>query len=141
MASSELDKKILERIESFVNELTRLVKRSAVESVQVALGDSGARVALGRGRRGIALGKELTSGRGRGAGRGKKGAKRTGKQLENLKEKLRSYIKSNPGQRIEQIAAAIGIGTRQLALPIKKLLAEKKIKKKGKKRATSYFAR
>ena len=143
MASMNLDQQIKERIQSFVSQLTYLVKQSAVESVKNALGG-------GAVRKGAARAKQETEGgdtasRGRSAGkkgrRGRKGAKRSRRQLVNISGKLLEQIKSNPGQRIEQVAAALNMGTRQLALPVKKLIAEKKISKKGEKRATTYFAR
>jgi hypothetical protein len=79
----------------------------------------------------------------RGAGRvaaGRaKGAKRPPGEIETLTADLGSYIKSNPGQRIEQIAKGIGTSTKELTLPVKKLLAKKAIKTRGQKRATQYF--
>lgn len=44
------------------------------------------------------------------------------------------------GMRIEQINRALGTDTRQLMRPIKMLLQEKKIKKTGQRRSTTYFA-
>lgn len=43
-------------------------------------------------------------------------------------------------KRTEEINAALGTTTSQVFLPIAKLLAKKRIKKKGAKRATEYFA-
>lgn len=40
---------------------------------------------------------------------------------------------------MEQIAKTLGTTTKELALPAKKLIAEKKIKTKGERRATKYF--
>lgn len=51
--------------------------------------------------------------------------------------KLASAIKSKPGLRIEEIGRTLGIATKELALPAKKLLAEKKIKTTGNRRATT----
>lgn len=73
-------------------------------------------------------------------GRGK-GAKRTPDELEAQTKTFLSYLKKNPGQRVEQISKAIGISTKDLALPIQKLLEEKTISKKGERRATTYSAR
>ena len=50
-----------------------------------------------------------------------------------------NHIKSNPGQGVEQIAKALGTSTKELTLPIRKLLGDKKITSKGQKRATRYF--
>ncbi len=46
----------------------------------------------------------------------------------------------NPGLRIEQINKQLGTTTKSLALPIRKLVAEKRVKTKGAKRSTAYFA-
>jgi hypothetical protein len=77
--------------------------------------------------------KKLVKGGGKGSG-----VKRDPKVLEALVEKLFDYIKSNPGQRIEAISAGLGIPSKELNLPIKKLFKEGSISKKGAKRATSY---
>jgi predicted transcriptional regulator len=61
--------------------------------------------------------------------------------LEALTEKLGAFIKKNPGQRIEQIGKALGTPTKELALPVKKLLAAKRIATRGQKRSTKYFPR
>ena len=50
-------------------------------------------------------------------------------------------MKSNPGQRIEQIADGMGTSTKELNLPAKKLIAGKQLKTKGQNRATQYFSR
>ena len=67
------------------------------------------------------------------------GAKRPPAELAKLTEKLGEYIKAHPGQRVEAIGKALGAPTKELTLPIKKLLAAKKIRSEGLKRATEYF--
>ena len=67
------------------------------------------------------------------------GEKRPPGELVKLTEKLGEYIKANPGRRMESIGKALGMPTRELNLPIKKLLAAKKIRSEGHKRATEYF--
>jgi DNA-binding NtrC family response regulator len=150
MASTNLDQQIRERMQLFVAELSSLIKQSAVKSVTDALGNGDTalpkRRGMGRpGRRGSArraasLGDgEAAAPKGRGSK--KRGAKRSPKQLEHITEKLFTYVKENPGQRIEKVAADIGMRTKELTLPVKKLVADKKIATKGEKRATTYFAR
>jgi len=51
------------------------------------------------------------------------------------------YIKRNSGQTMESIARALNMTTKELVLPARKLLLEKKIVAKGQKRATRYFPR
>lgn len=60
-------------------------------------------------------------------------------EIEADARRLLTYIAANPGMRAEQIAEAIGESTERLALPIRKLLKEHKIKKKGTRRATRYW--
>ena len=68
-----------------------------------------------------------------------KGAKRTPDELEALTKNVLAHIKRNPGQRVEQIAAALGTSTKELALPIIKL--GKALKTQGQRRGTKYSAR
>ena len=69
------------------------------------------------------------------------GAKRSPQEVEALTKSLLAAIKRNPGQRIEQIGKEIGTVTKDLALPVKKLIGEKLIATKGQRRATAYFPR
>lgn len=70
-----------------------------------------------------------------------RGTKRAPEEIEKLTVELHRYMLRNPGQRIEQIAKAMGVTTRELNLPIKKLHARKLLKTKGQKRATAYSTR
>jgi hypothetical protein len=111
-----------------------------METVSAAL--AGARPSAGRGGRRAAPASVAV----RGAGRGRttsreKGAKRPPDEIERLTDKLLEYVKTNPGQRIEQIADGMGTSTKELNLPAKKLIAGKQLKTKGQKRATQYFSR
>ncbi|HWA76180.1 MAG TPA: DNA-binding protein [Polyangiaceae bacterium] len=139
MANSSVSDQVRARVESFVGELSELIRRSAMETVQQALagGDAPRRGRRGAGaaaagRRGGAVAKAPRGGRA-------KGAKRSPDELEKLTGQLLTYIKGNAGQRIEQIADGMGTSTKELNLPAKKLLSTKAIKTKGHKRATQYF--
>jgi hypothetical protein len=68
------------------------------------------------------------------------GAKRPPAELAKLTEKLGEFIQAHPGLRIEAISKALGAPTKELNLPVKKLIAAKKIRSQGHKRATEYFA-
>jgi len=140
MANTSVSEQVRARVESFVDELSELIRQSAMDTVQKALAGGGD-VSTGRGRRGAGPGR-----RGAGAGAGpkaarmrEKGAKRSPDELEKLTTQLLAHIKSNAGQRIEQIAQGMNVSTKELNLPAKKLLAKKVIKTKGHKRATQYF--
>lgn len=68
-----------------------------------------------------------------------RGVKRTPEHLDQVSEQFVEFVAANPGLRIEQINKQLGTTTKDLALPIRKLVAEKKIKVKGQKRSTQYF--
>ena len=72
---------------------------------------------------------------------GAKGQKRKPRELAALEARLAAHIDSHVGNRIEQIAGHMGVKTKDLALPVKKLLAAKRIKTTGHTRATRYFPR
>jgi hypothetical protein len=128
MASSNFDAQIKKAIESFVGELSELVRAAAVQSVTEAFGGGGGAPARAAG----------ASRGGRRAARAK-GQKRRPEDLQATVNQLLAAIKANPGQRMEQIAKGLKSSTQELALPAKKLIAEKKIKTKGERRATKYF--
>jgi hypothetical protein len=131
---SQTDVELRSLVESFVEQLKNLLRRSALETVQSALGEE---PPARRGRKPAGLrAAAAPAGRVR-----KKGAKRTPEELEALVSNLVGYVRKNPGQRIEQIGAGLGIGTKELALPAKKLIADKQLRTKGQKRATTYFAK
>ncbi len=69
-----------------------------------------------------------------------KGEKRPPALLAKTTSELLGHIKTNPGQRIEQIAANLGLSTQELKLPTQKLLASGKLKTRGQRRGTKYFA-
>jgi len=123
-------------LDAFVNDLSSLIQEAALESVEQALAE--ASTIPGRGGRAARSAApsfaSLSQNR-------KKGAKRTPEELEQLIKKLHGYIAKNPGQRIEQIAQGLDISTKELNLPAKKLISDKKLSTKGQKRATTYFAK
>jgi hypothetical protein len=123
-------------LDSFVNDLSSLIQEAALESVEQALAEASTIPGRG-GRGGRAAAPSFVS----LAANRKKGAKRTPEELEQLIKKLHGYIAKNPGQRIEQIAQGLDISTKELNLPAKKLISEKKLSTKGQKRATTYFAK
>jgi hypothetical protein len=130
---SFIESEIESLVATFVADLTSLLHASALDVVQEALGVG--RVRAPRQARG-AKSRAPTTG-----GKRLKGAKRDPKDIEALTEKLASFVKKTPGQRIEQIGKALSTSTKDLALPVKKLVAAKRLSTKGQKRATTYFPR
>ena len=137
MAKNSVNDRIRSRVEAFAEELSALIRDSAMETVREALGGSATPRRGARGGRAAAASAAPV----RGGGRREKGQKRDPGEIERLTGRLLDYVKGNAGQRIEQIAAGMGTVTKELNLPVKKLIAQKSLKTKGQKRATQYFAR
>jgi hypothetical protein len=114
-------------VDGFVSALGEIWRRQAIDSLT---GGVGGRVGGGR-----TAAAGISIGRGRG-----RGAKRTSDELDDLADGFVEFVTKNPGLRIEQINKQLGTSTKDLALPIRKLLADGAIKAKGKKRSTAYFA-
>jgi hypothetical protein len=132
MARSTLDTELRSQIDSFLNELSALVKRTALESVHAALGNGVAPARRGPGRpRGTTKAAHPAA---------RSDGKRTPEQVAADAERIASYVRANPGSRLEQIAAGLGTGSKELKLPVIKLLASKTLRKTGQKRGTQYFA-
>ncbi len=126
---ANLDQEIRARVDAFVAEISELIRRAALETVKQALGGAGeARVT-----------PRIAAPRRKAAA--KDGARRSANELDRTKARLLAQITSKPGQRIDQIAKELGVSTKELALPARKLIAEKVIATKGQKRATSYWPR
>lgn len=108
-------------VQGFVSQITELARRAAVDTLESALGRSSGKAGKLR----------VTASRGR---------KRNSTDLERLADSFHGYVAKHPGLRIEQINKELGTTTKDLALPIRKLLADGDIKTKGERRATTYFA-
>jgi hypothetical protein len=124
-------------VQGFVAQITELARRAAINTLESAFGERAARGGGGGGGGAPAL---LEGGGRVGRPRGGRGAKRTAADLEALSEQVASFIRANPGLRIEQINKEMGTTTKDLALPIRKLIADGAINAKGQKRSTTYFA-
>jgi hypothetical protein len=110
-------------VADFVSQITELARAAARDMIDEA---------LGRGAKGI-------GGFARSRGRGR-GGKRTSNELDQLADKFHTFVAKHPGLRIEQINKQLNTTTKDLALPIRKLIAEGSLKTKGAKRSTQYFA-
>ncbi len=69
-----------------------------------------------------------------------KRAKRTPEDVAKMGEAVVAYVAKNPGVSVEQIKKALGVATKELQLPIVRMIAAKKLKTTGQKRGTKYFA-
>jgi len=131
-------------VQGFVAQIAELARRAAIDTLESAFGGGGGgggRAARSGGAAGAATAAIASASFGRvGRPRGGRGAKRTAADLDALSDKFASFVKANPGLRIEQINKQLGTTTKDLALPIRKLIGEGQITAKGQKRSTTYFA-
>jgi hypothetical protein len=149
---SDADNELRSRVDAFVSELSELVRRAALEAVADALKKGEPVVSparrVGRPAKAAVEEKKIAP-RARGgkapaakaAPKRKVGEKRSPQLLAQITEQVYNHIKANPGQGVEQIAKSLNTATKELTLPIRKLLNDKKISSKGQKRATRYSAR
>ena len=141
---------IRELLDEFTSNLMKIVRGAALDSLATALGaversGGGQRAAAPRLNGGAAkvgrpaaAAKTATATKSR---RGRTGRKRDPKLLAALTKRVGEYIGSHSGQGVRQIGPALGVSTRELELPIKKLLSSKQIRKTGTRSETRYFAR
>jgi hypothetical protein len=122
-------------VQGFVAQITGLARRAAINTLESAF--NGRPSSNGTASAGATLAPAGAARAGRP--RGGRGAKRTAEDLEVLSEKFASFVKTNPGLRIEQINKELGTTTKDLALPIRKLIGEGQVSAKGQKRSTTYF--
>src|SRR5262249_41918483 len=112
-------------VDVFVAQITELARREALSTLEATFASHGAgratTVAMPPGAAPV------------GRPRGGRGAKRRPEDLEALCNQFATFVKSHPGLRIEQINKELGTTTKDLALPIRKLIAEGKITAKGQK--------
>ena len=136
---SDFQNEMNHAVQGFVAQITELARRAAIDTLESAFhgrpGRNGATAAP------VAVSAPSTAAVARaGRPRGGRGAKRSPADLEALSERFASFVKTNPGLRIEQINKELGTTTKDLALPIRKLIAEGIVSAKGQKRSTTYFA-
>lgn len=127
--SESLRSSIESLLSDFATRLEVLVRESALEQVMAALGSG---VAASPARRGRPR-KAAATGGGR-AGR------RSSGDVDSMQETLLSFVKTNPGQRADQIAVAIGSDVKTIRLPMQKLLAARQVRTEGQRRGTTYHA-
>jgi hypothetical protein len=127
-----MSNQVRELVDDFVSKLELMIRRTALEQVASALGE--------------AAGPRRRPGRKPGAGKqaagphgAKGGGKRSPEDIDAMAAKLLAFVKSNPGKRGEQIAAALKTDVGTMRLPMQKLIASKKIKTKGQRRGTTYM--
>jgi hypothetical protein len=118
-----LQNEISARVEAFVAEITELARAAAYQTLNSAL--EGGQPVSGRGVTTLL--------------RGRRGGKRTAEEIAQMADAFLAHVTANPGQRMEHIARELGLATPELMLPVRKLLADRKLRVEGQKRATQYY--
>src|SRR5688572_12352865 len=122
MNTKQLDASIRSHIDQFLVSISTLVRQAAVEAVREALGATDGNVSAparrgpGRPRKVGAAPKAAKPGR---------RAKRSSADVEAVGAKVLAYVKSHPGERLEEIGRGLNVETAGLKLPIQGLLAAK----------------
>jgi hypothetical protein len=136
---ADLQKQIEQIVGQAAAQIAVLVKETAIESLSSTLNvvqrNGGAtRRASSAAPRAAAPAPARAASARRG-----KGDKRPAGEIEAVKARVGEFIGKNPGLRIEQINAKLGTQTKDLALPLRKLITERVISTKGQRRATTYY--
>src|SRR5665213_890750 len=113
-----MSSKVESLIQEFVSNLRQAIAEDAAEMFRLAAGGA-ARGKSGPKPKGV----KSPVGKGKTTPAKRKGGKRTSEEIEAQAATILGYLKKNPQHGAEQIGAALGMTTSELALPIKSLLA------------------
>ena len=130
---SDLQSQMNQSVQDFVVQITDIARRAALDTLGAVF------VSRPGGMSATAMKPIVVDHAPAGRSNGGRGAKRAPEDIEALAKKFATFVKANPGLRIEQINKELGTTTKDLALPIRKLEAESVISTKGQRRATQYF--
>jgi len=122
------------RVEAFAESLLALIEQTAIEAIRGSLPETrersgGTRTQAREERRFSERPDDETS-----AAR-----KRDPAAIAGIAERLAAFVASQPGSPIAEISRGLGIATKELALPMRKLVAEGAVTSRGQRRATRYY--
>jgi hypothetical protein len=129
---ADIDTQIQRHIESFVRELSALVREAAVESVQQALG--------GRAGAHHAVKTSADAAPARRAPAGKRGGERSPEQIAATVNAVLAFIKAHPKVKSEVVRKEMKLARPVVQDAIDRLKAAKKVTMKGTRRAAQYTA-
>lgn len=139
MSDNNTNDQIRARIDAFLKDIGGLVNQVALGAVQDALsGRSPAETRKTRAPRPVRRGRPKNAAA-KPARRSGGRIRRSTEAVEKMAERFHHYVKAHPGQGIEQISKGLSIASKELKLPVVKLLAIKRMRTEGQKRGTRYF--
>lgn len=65
--------------------------------------------------------------------------KRDRAAMSDLQDRIVRVVQDNPGRRVEELSNVLGAPSKELAAPIKKLIAAGQLRTEGQRRGTRYF--
>ncbi len=144
--SNKLQQIIQEKVEALAAEITDLARAQVLEEVSAYLSGKGAAPAAPKAKRQKKAVKQAAP-KATKKRRAKKAApaarkyrkRRTGADIAKMAGQIQKHVAANPGQRAEQIKKTLGIATSEWLRPIGMLIATKKVKTRGRLRATTYY--
>lgn len=120
----------------FAHNLLRALRNASLEDILAETSSGHSAVGGGR-RRGRPAGVAV----GAAAGRGRRLRRRSQGDINAVVQKIVALLKTNKkGLRAEDIRVKLGLDRREIPRPLAEALSKKLVSKKGKKRATTYFA-
>ena len=128
------DRQIRSLVDTFVTDIADLIREEALATVREALGDgvpAPVRRGPGRPRKKKAKATRRKTGR---------RVRRSSEPVDAEAARALTYIKTNDGCSVGDIGDALGLSTKDLRLPLQKLLGNKEVRTTGQKRGTKYHA-
>jgi hypothetical protein len=127
-AMDGLSNRLQALVSAFIKDVASAVRASTIEALEQALQPS----SEARAKPISTTPAKSTPARGRLHRRNKDA-------IAAMKGRLLAAIASKPGMRSEELRARLRIDRRELVLPLRNLVAERRVKTTGAKRATKYF--
>lgn len=129
-------------VDSFVDNLSELARRIAIEQIKAAFAVGApslppySNVATSSSASSTA---KAASPPANGAAAPARRGRRPAQELAGLRERLIAAIGQQPGRRTEDLNAALGTETAQIAPVLRKLVAEQTVRTEGARRGTRYY--
>lgn len=130
---NSLENEIRSRVDAFVSELRGLVQQAALDSIRAAIAGAPAGASARR-----AAPRRATSTPAAPAPAGRRG-RRPSPESERAAAALLAHVQAHPGQRLEEIGAALGMDTSLLKGPAARLVRDGSLRTEGQRRGTRYF--